>query len=146
MYEMDFTLRLGHFSIYWQARIEDVSQTGFKDTQVQGPFVHWVHTHTFEPIDTQRTRVIDHIDQVQADHAVCRRLNGEIELPGQVILERWRFGDKGLEVRRFTIRAAADTAALPGAGAERIAAQVGEVKLSVGADGVSSLKRLLTET
>lgn len=29
---------------------------------------------------------------------------------------------------------------------ERIAAQVGEVKLSVGADGVGSLKRLLTET
>jgi ligand-binding SRPBCC domain-containing protein len=60
--EMDFTMWFGPLSVRWLARIEDVSPTGFTDRQLHGPFRHWVHRHTFTPVDETTTAVVDEIE------------------------------------------------------------------------------------
>jgi ligand-binding SRPBCC domain-containing protein len=45
---MEFTLWLGLLPIRWLARIENVTDHGFIDRQLEGPFETWVHTHHFE--------------------------------------------------------------------------------------------------
>lgn len=60
--EMDFTIWLGPLPVRWQARIEDVSPTGFVDRQLQGPFKQWTHRHSFEPVEEQTTAVVDEIE------------------------------------------------------------------------------------
>jgi ligand-binding SRPBCC domain-containing protein len=59
--EMDFTLWLGPLAIGWEALIEDVSESGFTDRQLSGPFSEWVHRHTFVQEDDQTTEVIDRV-------------------------------------------------------------------------------------
>jgi ligand-binding SRPBCC domain-containing protein len=59
--EIDFTMWLGPLPLRWLARIEDVSPTGFTDRQLHGPFRHWVHRHTFTPVDETTTAVVDEI-------------------------------------------------------------------------------------
>ena len=60
--EMDFTMWLGPLPLRWLARIEDVSPTGFTDRQLSGPFRHWLHRHTFLPVDETTTAVLDEIE------------------------------------------------------------------------------------
>jgi ligand-binding SRPBCC domain-containing protein len=60
--EMEFTIWLGPLPVRWQARIEEVSPTGFVDRQIQGPFRRWTHRHNFEPVDEQTTEVVDEIE------------------------------------------------------------------------------------
>ena len=43
--ELRFTLWLGPLPIRWHAAIESVSDSGFADRQIEGPFAHWVHRH-----------------------------------------------------------------------------------------------------
>jgi len=62
--EIDFTMWFGPLPVRWLARIEQVSDTGFVDRQVRGPFHAWVHRHSFAPVDATTTEVID---QVQAE-------------------------------------------------------------------------------
>ncbi len=62
--EMSFSFRLGPLRIQWRARIEGVSSTGFTDRQIAGPFRQWVHKHTFNPVDSTTTEVVD---EVQAE-------------------------------------------------------------------------------
>lgn len=59
--EMAFTMRIGPFPVRWRAQIADVSATGFSDRQLEGPFRHWIHRHTFEPVDENTTEVVDRI-------------------------------------------------------------------------------------
>ena len=59
--EMAFTLWLGPLPIHWAARIEHVSEAGFTDRQVSGPFAEWVHRHTFVKLDEDTTEVADQI-------------------------------------------------------------------------------------
>ena len=59
--EMDFTMWLGPLPIHWLARIEMVSETGFTDRQVSGPFAEWVHRHIFQAVDEYTTDVTDDI-------------------------------------------------------------------------------------
>jgi hypothetical protein len=59
--EMDFTLWFGPFPIHWLASIQDVSESGFIDQQLRGPFAKWVHQHSFMPVSDDRTEVIDQI-------------------------------------------------------------------------------------
>ena len=59
---MDFTTWLGPLPVRWLARIEDVSPTGFADRQLSGPFRHWLHRHTFVPVDETTTAVVDGIE------------------------------------------------------------------------------------
>ena len=62
--EMDFTMWLGPMPIRWVARIEDVSERGFVDRQVRGPFTKWVHRHRFEAVDAHTTIVHDEVEAV----------------------------------------------------------------------------------
>ncbi len=59
--EMAFTMWLGPLPIRWLARIEAVSDTGFTDRQLSGPFAQWVHRHTFIAVDEHTTDVMDEI-------------------------------------------------------------------------------------
>lgn len=59
--EMDFTLWLGPLPIRWHARIEAVSEAGFIDRQLRGPFRKWEHHHRFEQVDETTTAVIDEV-------------------------------------------------------------------------------------
>lgn len=59
---MEFTLWFGPFPIRWQAVFEHVSDNGFFDRQVKGPFASWVHKHTFNVIDSQTTEVYDRVE------------------------------------------------------------------------------------
>ncbi|MFN2115958.1 MAG: SRPBCC family protein [Anaerolineae bacterium] len=60
--EMAFTLWLGPLPIRWRARIENVSEQGFVDRQVEGPFRAWRHHHRFEPLAHGGTRIADRIE------------------------------------------------------------------------------------
>jgi ligand-binding SRPBCC domain-containing protein len=72
--EMDFTLWLGPLPVRWLARIEDVSPTGFADRQLRGPFRHWIHRHTFVPVDETTTAVVDEIELEFRSHPWWRLL------------------------------------------------------------------------
>jgi ligand-binding SRPBCC domain-containing protein len=58
---MDFTLWIGPMPIHWAANIEAVSEAGFTDRQLNGPFSEWVHRHTYVKVDEHTTEVIDQI-------------------------------------------------------------------------------------
>lgn len=59
--EMEFTLWLGPLPVRWLARIEDVTDDGFTDRQLRGPFAEWSHRHTFVPLDDHTTEVHDEV-------------------------------------------------------------------------------------
>jgi ligand-binding SRPBCC domain-containing protein len=58
---MDFTLRFGPLPIRWQASLEEISENGFTDRQISGPFDEWVHRHSFIRVDDETTVVDDRI-------------------------------------------------------------------------------------
>ncbi len=66
--DMDFSLGVGPISIRWVARIEGVSPNGFTDRQIRGPFAEWVHRHSFHPLDSQTTEVVDEITLKPRSH------------------------------------------------------------------------------
>jgi ligand-binding SRPBCC domain-containing protein len=47
--------------MHWAASIEEVSESGFTDRQLSGPFSKWVHRHSFTQVDDRTTEVIDQI-------------------------------------------------------------------------------------
>lgn len=57
--EMVFTLWVGFFPIRWHAKIENVSENGFDDRMLAGPFQSWIHHHRFYPQDSRTTMVED---------------------------------------------------------------------------------------
>lgn len=49
---IDYRLRLHGLPVRWQTEITCCEPpTRFEDTQVRGPYSHWVHTHTFQDLD-----------------------------------------------------------------------------------------------
>lgn len=68
--EMRFTLWLGPFPVRWHAVIESVSDAGFTDRQISGPFDHWVHRHTFLASGEGHTTVRDEIEYVYKSHVI----------------------------------------------------------------------------
>lgn len=64
---MEFTLWMGPLPVRWSARIENVSEHGFIDRQLEGPFEKWVHTHQFEA-DGSGTRVHDIVSYRMKKH------------------------------------------------------------------------------
>jgi ligand-binding SRPBCC domain-containing protein len=58
---VDFRLDLHRAPISWRTRIE-AWEPGrrFVDVQVRGPFAHWEHLHTFEPVEGG-TLIADHV-------------------------------------------------------------------------------------
>jgi ligand-binding SRPBCC domain-containing protein len=59
--QMAFTMWLGPIPVRWRTYFSQVSDTGFTDTQLEGPFRYWVHRHTFLPLDGQTTEVVDEV-------------------------------------------------------------------------------------
>ncbi len=66
--EIEFTMWLGPLPVRWLARVEDVSDTGFLDRQVRGPFRAWAHRHTFVPLDEATTEVRDEVEARLKSH------------------------------------------------------------------------------
>ena len=65
---MDFTMWMGPLPIHWTARIERVTETGFSDRQMRGPFAFWLHRHTFAAVNEQTTEVVDEITVKLSHH------------------------------------------------------------------------------
>lgn len=57
-----FTVWAGPIPVRWTAEHSGISDSGFTDTQTEGPMKKWVHTHRYEPIDDASTKVIEHIE------------------------------------------------------------------------------------
>ncbi len=68
--QMDFTLWLGVLPTHWVARIENASEAGFIDRQLQGPFREWVHRHTFRPVGGDMTEVRDEVNASLRRHVL----------------------------------------------------------------------------
>ncbi|MGD8625294.1 MAG: SRPBCC family protein [Anaerolineae bacterium] len=60
--EMEFTMWLGPLPVRWVACVEDVSEGGFVDRQLRGPFASWSHRHSFVAVDESTTRVVDEVE------------------------------------------------------------------------------------
>lgn len=87
--ELRFTLWLGPFPIHWHAAIEAVSDDGFADRQISGPFDHWVHQHTFLDKGEGLTTVRDVIEYVYKRHLIWG-LIGRLFVLGLPVLFAYR--------------------------------------------------------
>lgn len=59
---IDYQLRLHGLPVHWVTRIEEwKAGECFVDRQLEGPYAHWVHRHSFEAVDGG-TRVSDRVD------------------------------------------------------------------------------------
>ena len=61
----EFTLWMGPIPIRWRAIHSNVGDNGFTDTQEKGPMAYWKHTHSFEYIREQKTRIRETIEYTQ---------------------------------------------------------------------------------
>lgn len=57
----EFTLWMGPLPFRWRAVHRDVGPQGFTDTQENGPLESWQHTHRFEIVDENATKLYEHI-------------------------------------------------------------------------------------
>ena len=55
-----FEVRLGPLQRKWVA-LHQLTDFGFIDRQIEGPFAHWEHSHRFETIGERRSRLTDTI-------------------------------------------------------------------------------------
>jgi ligand-binding SRPBCC domain-containing protein len=76
-------IRRGPLKTRWEALHRDFTEgRQFTDVQVAGPFKKWEHTHTVEPVDAERSTLIDLVDYTlpfgplgaMAGGAVARRM------------------------------------------------------------------------
>ncbi len=59
---IEYRLSLFGIGFRWKTLIERwTPEESFVDTQLDGPYALWQHTHTFEAIDAERTRVRDRV-------------------------------------------------------------------------------------
>jgi ligand-binding SRPBCC domain-containing protein len=87
--EMSFTLWLGPLPIRWKALITKVTETGFVDLQVEGPFEKWEHHHTFTSVSPSTTLVNDEI-HVTLSNQLSKTLVGLGMMVGLPFLLRYR--------------------------------------------------------
>ncbi len=97
---MSFHMWLGPFPIRWTAHIEQAGPGGFTDRQIDGPFAEWVHRHTFEPISSDKSRVLDSISARLRRHLVW----GPVGLMMWIGLP-WLFAYRRWKTRRILERA-----------------------------------------
>ncbi|HTL52582.1 MAG TPA: TIGR01777 family oxidoreductase [Planctomycetota bacterium] len=58
-----FRVPFGPIQLRWVAHYSDcIEGRQFRDTQAQGPFAFWQHTHRFEPAGEGRSTLVDHIE------------------------------------------------------------------------------------
>ncbi len=90
---IDFTIWLGPIPVRWISLMSNLDPMyGFTDSQVQGPFDHWVHRHTFKKHDEHTTVVIDEI-QAQFGSRFTNKLISWfmwINLPILFAYRKWR--------------------------------------------------------
>ena len=94
--ELRFTLWLGPFPIRWHAVIESLSDNGFADRQISGPFAHWIHRHTFIESGEGLTTVRDEIENAYKRHLVWGII-GRLFVLGLPVL----FAYRGWRTRRL---------------------------------------------
>lgn len=94
--EMAFTLWLGPIPLRWRARIENVTATSFHDRQLRGPFANWVHRHTFVPLASGGTEVVDEIEAELADGLLGKLIGAGMWLNLPVL-----FAYRGWKTRRI---------------------------------------------
>ena len=87
--EMDFSLHLGPFQIRWLALIENMTEAGFSDRQLHGPFLAWNHRHSFKQIEASVTEV-DDLVTAEVKRSLGERLFGWIMWLGMPILFAYR--------------------------------------------------------
>ena len=58
----EFTLWMGPIPIRWRALHKDVGPYGFTDTMEDGPMASWQHTHRFEALDENTTKIQEYIE------------------------------------------------------------------------------------
>jgi ligand-binding SRPBCC domain-containing protein len=89
---MDFTLWFGPLPIHWVSSIEDVSESGFTDRQLSGPYSTWVHRHSFVRVDDQTTEVIDQISLQLKSHPLWGPvgLGFRLGLPALFAYRAWK--------------------------------------------------------
>jgi len=90
--EVDFTMWFGPLPVRWLAQIEQVSDTGFVDRQVRGPFRAWAHRHSFAPVDATTTKVVDEVQAELSAHWLWRIVGGSmwLTLPLLFAYRGWR--------------------------------------------------------
>jgi ligand-binding SRPBCC domain-containing protein len=98
---MRFTMWLGPIPVRWTARIEEVSEQGFVDRQLAGPFARWQHRHRFEVDgeDPNATWVLDEIEARLSDRPI-QALVGLNMWAGLPVL----FAYRGWKTRRLLAR------------------------------------------
>lgn len=90
--QMAFTLWLGPFPVHWRALIKGVSDNGFIDQQIDGPFEKWEHHHQFNAIDENTTVVRDEV-RVQLSRQPLKFLVGlgmALGLPLLLFYRGWK--------------------------------------------------------
>ncbi|RLT07672.1 MAG: hypothetical protein DWI22_09470 [Planctomycetota bacterium] len=80
----EFTMWMGPIPVRWVAEHSEVSQTGFIDTQIQGPMKSWKHTHRFNHVTPDLTEVHEHIEI--AHHSGLRGLWSRILFPRPALI------------------------------------------------------------
>ena len=90
--EVGFTMWFGPLPVRWLAQIEQVSDTGFVDRQVRGPFRAWAHRHSFAPVDATTTKVVDEVQAELSAHWLWRIVGGSmwLTLPLLFAYRGWR--------------------------------------------------------
>ncbi|MEJ2599086.1 MAG: hypothetical protein P8Z00_12180 [Anaerolineales bacterium] len=87
--QIAFTLWFGPLAVGWQARIKNVSQNGFEDQQIDGPFQKWTHYHRFNQLDEGLTEVKDEV-HLRLDTKLPNLLIGLGMLLGMPVLFAYR--------------------------------------------------------
>lgn len=90
--EMTFQLWMGPIPVRWQARIENLSEAGFWDRQLAGPFASWLHHHRFEEDGPGATLVHDEIEADLSRHPLWFGVGLAmwVTLPGLFAYRGWQ--------------------------------------------------------
>jgi ligand-binding SRPBCC domain-containing protein len=80
---------LGPFQIRWLALVEDETEAGLNDRQIQGPFLVWNYRHSFYSIEANVTEV-DDLVTAEVKQSLGEGLLGWIMWLGMPILFAYR--------------------------------------------------------
>jgi hypothetical protein len=68
--EMGCTMCMGPLPVHWEARVEDVSPTGFRGRQIHGPFKTWAHRHRSVRLVEGWTEMLDEVEASLKQHGL----------------------------------------------------------------------------